>query len=263
MREISINSTLVVSNSIITGFYRISLVEKRIIYLALAKISPSYNQNIFSKTEFIATKNEITGDITHKPKLDEVKQVDGDLIITETWFNVSSKEYAEIAKINSNEAAKAIRMAIPELPSRIIKVKQGEQVKNLHWLAEIKLQNDNTSVSLRFSPEIIGYISQLTENFTSLKLENCFKITSAYAWRLYELFLTVKNYKNKEISIQISCLYDMLDLPESYRNYKVFKNRVLLAAQIELSEKGLCSMEFKERRTGRWITKLDFKLTFK
>lgn len=97
--------------------------------------------------------------------------------------------------------------------------------------------------------------------YTPLNLALLFSLTGVYAYRLYELLRLWSNTK-RVVNYTIDELKEffMLNDKKSYNTYANFKNKVILPAIKELNEVGLFEISIEEKKIGKKVHSIDFKI---
>jgi Protein involved in initiation of plasmid replication len=71
----------------------------------------------------------------------------------------------------------------------------------MRWISSIEYLTGEGKVSLRFSQDILPYLSELKGQFTRYELKHIGNMTSIYAIRLYELLMQWKSTGVREVEI--------------------------------------------------------------
>ena len=109
------------------------------------------------------------------------------------------------------------------------------------------------------SSEVISMISRLEANFTQYLLEQVSDFKSKYSIRLYEILK--KNENLVTVTFELEELYNILKVPDSFKNYGKFKEKVLQVAEKELIQYTDIFFEIKEEiKTGRKVTAITFRI---
>lgn len=207
------------SNNLITSNYDLSLQEQKIILTLASMVQPQDTE--FKEYEF------------------KIKDFIALLGIED------KKKYTEIPKLTK------------ELMKKVFEIKEGKDIVQLSWLSSARYKTGEGIVVLKFDSSLKPYMLQLKELYTSYKLENILSLKSKYSIRIYEI-LKCSLFK-KSIIIELEDLKKMVGAKEkSYNTYANFKNKVLLPVKKELREKTDICYEFKEGKTGRKVTSIEF-----
>jgi len=140
--------------------------------------------------------------------------------------------------------------------SIMIKDDSDEEVK-LHWIQKsIKKHKGSGAITIRWTDEVLQYLTQLQSRFTSYKLANISELNSAHAIRLYELLMRFKG--SGERVIFVDDFKSALGLSGKYKTYKELNRRVIQPSLSELKKSNL-DVEFIPIKKGRKIEALGFK----
>ncbi|MBW9150370.1 replication initiation protein [Clostridium sp. CM028] len=207
------------SNNLINCNYNLSLQEQKIILTLASMVQPQ--------------------DDNFKPYVFKIKDF-------MKLLGIDNKaKYTEIPKITK------------ELMQKVFEIKKGNKVTQLAWLSSAEYEKGTGVVELEFSPKLKPYMLGLKEFYTSYKLGNVLSLKSKYSIRLYEILKS--NAYRKCIEIEIEELKNMVGSKEkAYNIYNNFKNRILIKAQNELTEKTDINFRYEEIKTGRKVTSLKF-----
>lgn len=126
----------------------------------------------------------------------------------------------------------------------------GEKDENDLWT--IQLTCTSKAMKYIFNVEKLGYLRYKLRCITSL--------TSRYT---YVLFIYLEHNRwRKSWEVDLDELRQILncDTEESYKEYKLFNNRILKKCQSELHEKTECRFDYETVKTGRRVTGVRFTL---
>jgi hypothetical protein len=90
---------------------------------------------------------------------------------------------------------------------------------------------------VRFNDEIRPYLLQLRQNFTKPQLEQLLKLKSSHSYRIYWLLKEYGTFGQRTIDVEE--LKSLLNLQGRYKQFPLFRLRVLNRAQEELSKTDL------------------------
>lgn len=221
---------IVKANDLVVAGYELTANEQRLILTAIAKISPT--------------------------------QID-----PETGYQIHAQEFSERFNIHPKTAYRELREAASRLYERSIVIKTKEQTLKARWADMVILDNpyfsdvmsdENwKSVVIWFSPQIIPYLFNLTENFTKYKLSDVTEFGGAYSFRFYEFMMQFKS--TGYIKISIRELRDRLDLGDKYPATKDLRVWVIETATKEINEKSPYKVEYNLIKTGKKFTHLELK----
>jgi len=247
-----LNNLVVLDNMLVESLSDMTLSEKRLIYILLSKINPTllltpsdediYNPKI--SVEEFGTRQVLEGE-----------EVAGKL------FTLTVKEYATLVGLDLKDAREALTFVAERLYTRSVSSIIGNKFNKFRWVQQVIFDKDMDSVSLMWSNPIIPYIRQLTSYFVQLRLQHLLTLNSSYSWRLYEVLKMEKgkNIYKKEVKFEVEELQTLLNVPESRKEYKFFKSKIIKVAVGELITKNVMpQLDYKEKKVGRRIVSLEF-----
>lgn len=241
------NDLVVKNNALIDASYTLSLIEQRLIGLALVKAN---NQH-----------QEITSD---------------------TVLTIHAGEYAEQFKVDGSVAYRALKEASERLFLRYFsytlyglefgkeytlkrpkKLRDGDvpTVMKSRWVQKIGYTESEGLLHFQLTSDVVLLVSNSKEYFTSYYLSQTTDFTSTYATRLFELLMKWKNVGHIPF-IEIEQLRGQLGVePKQYKIISNFKLRVLDVAVEQVNQHSDYKIEYEQHKRGRTITGFSFKFT--
>lgn len=194
-----------------------------------------------------------------------ISQVRRDQAVTdEVMYNVSVNALADITGQAAKHAYEELKEAALRLKKRDVRIEyepngNGRKPKVMitGWVQTITYIDDEGRIELRFSKDMLPYISQLSGEFTLYKLKNVAKMTSTYGIRLYEILMQWQGEGEREITIE--WLKNTLEIADDYPRLYDFKRWVLEPAVKQINEHSDLWCEWGQRKTGRQVTHIQFK----
>lgn len=225
------NPSVTMSNLVVRAKHDLTLGEKRIIMMCMAKVDSKNWDNGRFKIKLTAKDFAKMFEITRKTAYEQLKDVSFAL------YNRSIKH------ITVNHRGKQV-------------------IHRFRWVSGITYHPGEGFIELGFSPEITPYLINLKSDFTSYKLQNATALRSVYSWRLLELLMQFISTGLLRITIEEFC--HSMEVPESYaKSYKELRKRVIEMAVKELNKNHL-EVSWKPIRRGyRLITSLEFRFKVK
>lgn len=227
-------SKLVVKdNALINASYGLSLVEQRLILLAIVG----------------ARENNANPDY-------------------EGRLMVSADSYMRAFGVSRNAAYDALKVACNDLLERRFSYQTNINGKVEHhtsrWVSEVSYAVNDAYVKICFAQSIIPLIpliGELNSHFTSYELMQVSNLNSGYAVRLYELCISWRK-TGKVPKIELDDLRNKLGvLDGEYQRMERFKARVIDLAIKQINDHTDITAEYKQHKTGRKVTAFTF--TFK
>lgn len=143
-------------NTLVSASHGLNLGEKRLVAMAVAKLSPK------------------AAALPGKP------------------IRISAMDFAEQFGIEPDVAYKQLRSAQEHLYNRSIRHiehygpnGQKIEVVKMRWISSIRYKEGEGEVSIAFAPEITQFLVQLKKHFTSYQLSKAAALRSTYSWRLF------------------------------------------------------------------------------
>ena len=222
---------VVKDNSLINASYTLSLVEQRLILLAIIEARET-----------------------------------GKGIDTNTFLEIHAQHYADRFHIDINNAYSMLSEAVASLFNRQVTYMTIDEKRNkpekrvVRWVSGISYVDGSGVVKLRFAPEVVPLITRLEKNFTSYELMQVANL-NLYSTRLYELLVCWRS-TGKTPVIELNDFRARLGLLDNeYKLMHNFKNRVLEPAIKQINEHTDIKASYEQHKTGRVIT--GFSFTFK
>lgn len=220
------------SNALARGAQGLSLSQKRIFALAMAK------------TDSVSARDLMSG------------QYGG-------WtVRLLAHEYAETYEVDANTAYEQLqdgcRSLLRCLWRTVSEGPRGPVITEGPWCVLAKYTKGEGRVDLSFSPHVAPHLLALRSKFTTYKLKQAAALRSIYAWRLFEC---LQSWKDKgKWSPSIEEFQQAMDAPASCRaNFGMLRRSVVEPAVKELREKDNLVVEWETEKAGRKVTGLVFK----
>src|SRR3989338_6093073 len=221
------------SNALIRGTQGLSLAEKRLIALAIAK------------TDSVATRKLISA------------QRDG-------WtVRIVAAEYVEAYEIDPSTAYEQLKQGARALLRRTWKTategdRRGRVIREGNYFSVIEYCEGEGRVEVKFTPEIAPHLLSLRAQFTTYKLKHAAALRSVYAWRLFECLQSWASRKCWRVSL--AEFHKAMETPTSLlADFGNLRMRVIEPAVKELREKNSMLIEWSAEKTGRKVIGLEFR----
>lgn len=220
------NRLVVKDNALIDASFNLSLVEQRIMLLAIV----------------------------------EAREVPA--LSPTTPIEVSVSNYASQFNAESNNIYSAIKESVRTLKRRefsyIDRYKGKLAYTTANWVNKVTYIDDGGMVVLYLSEEVISMISRLEDQFTRYHLKQVSAFKSKYSTRLYELVIKWQGTGKTE-KYDINGLRGKLGLGvNEYKTMSNFKVNVLDKAISEINQYTDIQVNYTQFKTGRLITAVQF-----
>ena len=201
------------------GGWNFSLAEQKIICLAIAKLKP-------------------TDDITKR-------------------ILISKDEFCKILGIEERGFIKTFNITSKKILKNLCYGEIGNYIGYINFFSECLYNKDTGNIEIVFHSKLKKHLIGLTKNFTEYELINVLALNSKYSIRLYE-FLLANEYKHT-ITLSIAKLKEILVCEsEAYKEYKVFKRRILEPCKEEINNKTNIKFDYRPIKRGRSYQEIEF-----
>lgn len=214
-------SDLVVkSNQVVEASYTLTTIEQRLLLSAIAQIPRG---------------EEVTDEYVYAVSVDDLKRFGA----------------------NETTVYRDLKEGLNRLFDRSIILRSGDQTRRTRWVQMIDYLDSKGIVGVRFSKDILPFISNLSTEFTKYLASDLVGITSAHAIRLYELLVQYRSIGKREISVDD--LRWMFELQDKYPVWADFKKRVIDQSLKEINNFSPITVTYDTKKTGKKITSIVFK----
>lgn len=185
-------------------------------------------------------------------------------LTSETPVEVKALTYREQYNTDQSEAYKQLADASKQLFNRqfsyIDRYEDTDAVTVSRWVNEVTYVKEKGLVVLYLNRNVIEMITRLESQFTRYHLNQVSNLTSQYSIRLYEIvakWITTGQTQKYEIQYLRSLLGIESD---EYKTMSNFKSRVLDRAVNEVNEKTDIRVQYDQVKQGRTISHIQFKI---
>lgn len=215
-------------NTLVSASHGLNLGEKRLVSMAVAKLSPK------------------AAALPRKP------------------VRISAVDFAEQFGLDPTTAYEQLRNAQENLFNRYIRHIEhygpnGQKVEviKMRWITSIGYKDGDGEIALAFAPEIAQFLVQLKKHFTSYQLSKAAALRSTYSWRMFENLERFRETGTWEVDMDR--FHAIMETPKSYRaNFAQTRRFVIEPALAELAAKTNITAKVEPIRRGRKIDRLRF-----
>ena len=230
MRKKEKTHSVAQGNPLIEGEFDISLIEMRLLYLALTKVD------------------------SRNP------QPEGEYILY-------AKEYQEMYSLDSRNSYTQLKKAVDSLGRKpIIIYEWNERSRTLEkvqrfWFSSIRysVSGGASDITLRFSESIRAYLYELKYEFTQMNLADMVRLDSTFAFRLYAWLFKCRNLSRSKNehgvittnALTIDWMKERTGLTGKYPIFQDFKKRVLDPAITAINANSTLSLAYEPVKIGK------------
>jgi plasmid replication initiation protein len=230
---VNTKALVVKDNRLVEASYTLSLVEQRIVLMAIAW----------------SRQNDLE-------------------LSCDTWVELQACEYADMYKITLDAAYKQLSNACESLQERKIKIMgvdrltRAPAVYKSKWVTDAIYVQDVGVVRLKFSEMLVPYVSDLNTHFTSYAIGSVSSLSTGYAIRMYELLAQYKTIGSRKILIGDLKDYLECDTP-AYDRLDNFRRRVIDPALEQINDCTDLTCTYETNKLGKRVVGFDFKIQIK
>lgn len=170
--------------------------------------------------------------------------------------SVTAEAFANVFGLEVRHSYGILAEAVERLWNRELKPKNGEAMRWIYYKQYIEGEG---RVEVGFSPKVLPHLTMLNREFTGYKLKYISNLASFYAFRIYELMVQYKKFRER--SLDLPRLRELLQMENKYPNVKDLRVYVLDPAVSEINMHTDLSLSLEPYRKGRRIA--GFRFTIK
>lgn len=172
---------------------------------------------------------------------------------------LKAKDLSETFGLKLNHSYLKLRNTCKKLmkTSVIIEFKDSEKTREINVCSMAEYNPKEGSISIKFTDDIMPYLSQVKEKFLLYNLKEIAGFRSLYTTRLYEL---LQEFKETGWMLKsIDQLRNALGVnKDSLRIYNNFKRKAIVHACNEINDKYNFNLRFEEIKEGRKVIAIKF-----
>ena len=214
------------SNSLVEAAYRLTVQEQRIVLACIGQVR----------------RNETVTD--------------------EVLYSITAADLAGLSGMAVGDSYKELKDAALRLKRREVRLTkepngEGKKPKVMitGWVQTIFYIEGEGRVELRFTKDILPYLTGLQREFTRYALSDVAKMTSAYGIRLYEVLV---QWPEGHRVVEVTDLRRWLQLEDRYPLMADLRRWVIEPAIDQINEHSPLMVSWSPRKTGRRVTHLVF-----
>ena len=228
------------SHAITRASHGLSLVEKRIVAMFIAKFDSAKHRKIMDRV----------------------------ISVKDATIRISAKEYAETFDIDIKTAYRDLIKGTDQFFERYWRVIQetpkGKKELKFHWLEGVIYHHGEGWVEATFSQKTIPHlVFSLKDQYTKYKLKSTVALTGTYAWRIWELLAQFANTKKpaceeRFVRISLAEFRYSMDAPESYK-YSQIRQKIIEPALKQIKDNNGINVTWRAIKKARSVESLEFK----
>ena len=122
---------------------------------------------------------------------------------------------------------------------------------------------DSGVLTINVNSEVLKFLIDVKENFTSFKLENVLRLGSGYAIKIYQLLKQYESIGKREFAIaELKSILAIENIP-SYNRYNQFKRDILEKSKEHINHHTDLHIDYEEKKQGRSFNSITFHIKTK
>lgn len=187
-------------------------------------------------------------------------------ISSDTPFPLHASDLAKLFRVPSKQAYELLRDGASRLYERDVIIDAAttahpNKYTKSRWVSAITYVEDEGYVDLYFAPKVLPFLTNLASEFTRYQIKHVAPMSSVYAIRLYELLKQWVKIGERQLSIDE--IKTMLMIDNAYSSVTELKRWVVTPAVQQINKHSDLKVTMEQRKRGRTITALIFKIEAK
>ena len=170
-------------------------------------------------------------------------------------FKVSELE-KKMGKQLDRRSLKNIALELRRKNLTIDKGKEGFLVTG--WVSSFEYFAKTGEMELCFDPKLKPYLLKMQSHFAQADIRQILQLSSEYSKRIYTIFKQWQ--KVGKYTVEVAEWQKILEVPKSMNSYSNFKLKVLEPSKEQINKNTDLNVEYKEIKTGRKITHLEWTI---
>ncbi len=166
----------------------------------------------------------------------------------------NGKNYADVKATLKNLSDRSMWVTFPEKPNEEVLCR---------WLSKVRTNKRSGIAHVELDRDMVPYLFDLGQKFTQYQLYNILAMKSAFSVRIYELMKSYAFQKEKIFEMNDLKHLLMVEDIKSYKDYSLFRTKVLEKAQEEINELTDLNIQFEPIKKGRKVVKVKFIISQK
>ena len=150
-------------------------------------------------------------------------------------YSCSVAELEEKLGVKLNETR--IKDLAKDILRKPLEIKEKGKWIGCNWFSAFIYYTDAARFEFEISPTLTPYLLNLKEHFTTFNIEQAIKFSGKYTTRFYQFLIQAQHQQAKKRTFVLEELYELLQLPPTFREYKHFKSKVLEPSLAEINAK--------------------------
>lgn len=175
-------------------------------------------------------------------------------------FNI--RDYCKVCGIDYDNGKNYadVKATLKKLSDRSMWLDDENGEVLVRWLAKVRTNKKSGKALVELDRDLVSFLFDLGQKFTQYQLYNILAMKSAFSVRIYELMKSYAFQKTKTFEIDELKHLLMVDNVKSYKDFSLFRTKVLEKAQEEINELTDLNIYFEPILKGRKTVKVKFRI---
>ena len=175
-----------------------------------------------------------------------------------TTYRMYKKDFLEVIGDEKGGGYTQLRKNINKIQTKLITLKEGDDEINTHLINSSSWNPNKPYVDITIDDKLKPHILRLKEKYTMYSLINVMGLKSIFSIRIYQL---LKQYEVMGRRLfRLEDLKYKLAIDGSYRDYFMFKKRVLNVAVKEINDKTDIMVGYAEIKKQKKVISIEFDI---
>ena len=173
-------------------------------------------------------------------------------------YEVCTQSYADAFNVEPHSAIEAMTDAATQLQTRIfthITADDPARVQSISWVQTCTYFHDQSRVGIKLGEDILPFLFDLKTHFTTYPLIDASKLTSVYAFRVFEIARSYLSLGSFEISVE--SFRTTLKLSDEYRQGDI-QTKIIQPAINQINNKTPIELKYEVVKQGRDVVGYSF-----
>lgn len=176
-------------------------------------------------------------------------------------ITVDTKDLCEIMGIEyCGKNLETLKEALKKLSDKSLWVDTGDQIRLMRWLQRVDIKKGERKVKIQFDELMSPYLLKIKNRFFQYELINVLAMKCKYSIRLYEMLKSREAMGSWTVELDEFKKIVGADEQKAYENYKLFRQRVLDPAIIEICNYSDLTVSYRTKREDRKIKWIIFEM---
>jgi plasmid replication initiation protein len=157
---------------------------------------------------------------------------------------------------------KLIYQSLKDLFDFSLAVRNNSKVRFIHLFGDMVVDDEAGKIDYKFGEVFIEYFTGICRDYFQLSINEVIGLNSTHAIRIYQILKSKINMDKKEHIYPLQELKKILNIEDKYPRYNNLKISVLELSmqQINTSEASEFHIDYKEIKTGKAVTSIEFTI---